>query len=100
MSCPSTAIVYGATEDVLLGDALAELVPGAAHITDSHSGHNIMIGNAPVVIQAIRIGGRRGESWADLAQGWRINGHPGGLNGCPLLGKQRKSFARIELFRV
>ena len=34
MSCPSTATVYvyGATEDVLLGDELAELVPGAAHI--------------------------------------------------------------------
>jgi hypothetical protein len=55
MSCPSTATVYGATEDVLLGDERAELVPGAAHITDTHSGHNIMIGNAPVVIQAIRM---------------------------------------------
>jgi hypothetical protein len=55
MSCPSTATVYGATEDVLLGDELAELVPGAAHITDTHSGHNIMIGNAPVVIQSIRM---------------------------------------------
>jgi hypothetical protein len=55
MSCPSTATVYGATEDVLLGDELAELVPGAAHITDTHSGHNIMIGNAPVVIQAVRM---------------------------------------------
>jgi hypothetical protein len=29
-------------------------VPGAVHITDTHSGHNIMIDNAPVVIQAIR----------------------------------------------
>ena len=55
MSCPSTATVYGATEDVLLGDELAELVPGAVHITDTHSGHNIMIGNAPVVIQSIRM---------------------------------------------
>jgi hypothetical protein len=55
MSCPSTATVYGATEDVLLGDELAELVPGAAHITDTHSGHNIMIGKAPVVIRAIRM---------------------------------------------
>ena len=34
---------------------LAALVPGAAHITDTHSGHNIMIDNAPVVIQAIRM---------------------------------------------
>jgi hypothetical protein len=25
------------------------------HITDTHSGHNIMIANAPVVIQAIRM---------------------------------------------
>jgi hypothetical protein len=25
------------------------------HITDTHSGHNIMIDNAPVVIQAIRM---------------------------------------------
>jgi pimeloyl-ACP methyl ester carboxylesterase len=33
---------------------LAALVPGAVHITDTHSGHNIMIDNAPVVIQAIR----------------------------------------------
>ena len=69
MSCPSTATVYGATEDVLLGDELAELVSGAAYITDTHSGHNIMIGNAPVVIPGHPHGGRRGESRADLAQG-------------------------------
>jgi hypothetical protein len=30
-------------------------VPGAVHITDTHSGHNIMIDNAPVVIQAIHM---------------------------------------------
>src|SRR5215469_4327148 len=34
---------------------LAALVPGAVHITDTHSGHNIMIHNAPVVIEAIRM---------------------------------------------
>ena len=34
---------------------LAALVPGAVHITDTHSGHNIMIDNAQVVIQAIRM---------------------------------------------
>jgi len=34
---------------------LAALVPGAVHITDTHSGHNIMIDNAPIVIQAIRM---------------------------------------------
>ena len=32
---------------------LAALVPDAVHITDTHSGHNIMIDNAPVVIRAI-----------------------------------------------
>ena len=34
---------------------LAALVPGAVHITDTHSGHFIMMDNAPVVIQAIRM---------------------------------------------
>src|SRR5262249_53576348 len=34
---------------------LAALVPGAVHITDTHSGHNIMIDNALVVIKAIRM---------------------------------------------
>ena len=34
---------------------LAALVPGSVHITDTHSGHNIMIDNAPIVIQAIRM---------------------------------------------
>jgi len=34
---------------------LAAFVPGAVHITDTHSGHNIMIDNAPIVIQAIRM---------------------------------------------
>jgi pimeloyl-ACP methyl ester carboxylesterase len=34
---------------------LAALVPGAVHITDTHSGHFIMVYNAPVVIQAIRM---------------------------------------------
>ena len=33
---------------------LAALVPGALHITNTHSGHNIMIDNAPVVIRSIR----------------------------------------------
>ena len=33
---------------------LASLVPGAVHITNTHSGHNIMLGNAPVVIRSIR----------------------------------------------
>ena len=32
---------------------LEALVPGAVHIADTHSGHNIMIDNAPVVIRAI-----------------------------------------------
>jgi len=29
-------------------------VPGTVHITNTHSGHNIMIDNAPLVIQSIR----------------------------------------------
>jgi hypothetical protein len=33
---------------------LAALVPGAVHITNTHSGHNIMIDNAPIVIRSIR----------------------------------------------
>lgn len=32
---------------------LAQLVPGAEHITKTHSGHNMMIDNAPLVIHAI-----------------------------------------------
>jgi hypothetical protein len=32
---------------------LAALVPGAVHLTNTHSGHNIMIENAPVVIRSI-----------------------------------------------
>jgi hypothetical protein len=34
---------------------LTALVPGAVHITDTHSGHFVMVYNAPVVIQAIRM---------------------------------------------
>jgi pimeloyl-ACP methyl ester carboxylesterase len=33
---------------------LAALVPGTVHITNTKSGHNIMIDNAPVVIRSIR----------------------------------------------
>ncbi|HZW40981.1 MAG TPA: alpha/beta hydrolase [Agromyces sp.] len=33
---------------------LAALVPGSVHITDTNSGHNIMVENAPLVIQSIR----------------------------------------------
>jgi hypothetical protein len=35
-------------------NALAALVPGAVHITNTHSGHNVMLENAPVVIRSIR----------------------------------------------
>src|SRR5215469_12756936 len=45
---------------------LAALVPGTVHITDTHSGHNIMIDNAKVVIQAIRMvvdAVRAGRTW-------------------------------------
>ena len=55
---PDTPPNFGAVVDRANSGAqneLAALVPGAVHITDTHSGHNIMIDNAPVVIQAIRM---------------------------------------------
>ena len=55
---PDTPSDFGAVVDranSAAQDELAALVPGAVHITDTHSGHNIMIDNAPVVIQAIRM---------------------------------------------
>jgi pimeloyl-ACP methyl ester carboxylesterase len=55
---PDTPPDFGAVVDRANSTAqneLAELVPGGVHITDTHSGHNIMIDNAPVVIQAIRM---------------------------------------------
>jgi hypothetical protein len=55
---PDTPSDFGAVVDRANSAAqneLAALVPGAMHITDTHSGHNIMIDNAPVVIQAIRM---------------------------------------------
>jgi pimeloyl-ACP methyl ester carboxylesterase len=54
---PDTPPDFGAIVDranPVAQNELAALVPGAVHITDTHSGHNIMIDNAPVVIQAIR----------------------------------------------
>jgi hypothetical protein len=55
---PDTPPDFGAVLDRATSAAqneLAALVPGAVHITDTHSGHNIMIDNAPIVIQAIRM---------------------------------------------
>ena len=55
---PDTPPDFGAVVDRANSAAqneLAALVPGAVHITDTHAGHNIMIDNAPVVIQAIRM---------------------------------------------
>lgn len=55
---PDTPPDFGAVVDRTNSAAqneLAALVPGAVHITDTRSGHNIMIDNAPVVIQAIRM---------------------------------------------
>ena len=55
---PDTPPDFGAVVDRANSAAqneLAALVPGAVHITDTHSGHNIMIDNAQVVIQAIRM---------------------------------------------
>jgi hypothetical protein len=55
---PDTPPDFGAVVDRTNSAAqneLAALVPGTVHITDTHSGHNIMIDNAPVVIEAIRM---------------------------------------------
>ena len=55
---PDTPPDFGAVVDRTNSAAqreLAALVPGAVHMTDTHAGHNIMIDNAPVVIQAIRM---------------------------------------------
>jgi len=55
---PDTPPEFGAVVDRANSAAqneLAALVPGAVHVTDTHAGHNIMIDNAPVVIQAIRM---------------------------------------------
>ena len=55
---PDTPSDFGAIVDRANSAAqneLVALVPRAVHITDTHSGHNIMIDNAPVVIQAIRM---------------------------------------------
>ena len=55
---PDTPPDFGAIVDranPAAQNKLAALVPGAVHITNTHAGHNIMIDNAPVVIQAIRM---------------------------------------------
>jgi hypothetical protein len=54
---PDTPPDFGAVIDRTNSAAqnqLAAIVPGAVHITNTNSGHNIMIDNAPVVIQSIR----------------------------------------------
>ncbi|MGB6808569.1 MAG: hypothetical protein WBE81_18525, partial [Pseudolabrys sp.] len=55
---PDTPPDFGAVVDRANSAAqneLEALVPGTVHITDTHSGHNIMIDNAPVVVQAVRM---------------------------------------------
>lgn len=55
---PGTPPDFGAVLDQAQSVAqnqLAALVPGAVHITNTNSGHNIMIDNAPVVINAIHM---------------------------------------------
>jgi pimeloyl-ACP methyl ester carboxylesterase len=55
---PDTPPDFGALIDRAHSAAqnkLTALVPGAVHITDTHSSHNIMVDNAPVVIHAIRM---------------------------------------------
>ena len=54
---PSLPRDYGVMLDAANTEAqnrLAALVPGARHVTDTDAGHNIMIDNAPVVIESIR----------------------------------------------
>ena len=54
---PDTPPDFGALVDrtnTAAQNQLAALVPGAVHITDTNAAHNIMIDNAPVVIEAIR----------------------------------------------
>ena len=55
---PDTPPDFGVVMDrawLATQNKLAALVPGAVHITVTHSGHFIMIDNAPVVIQAIHM---------------------------------------------
>jgi hypothetical protein len=55
---PDTPPDFGALLDrthTVAHNELAALVPGAVHITDTNAAHNIMIDNAPVVIDAIRM---------------------------------------------
>jgi len=61
---------------------LAALMPGAVHITDTHSGHNIMIDDAPVVIQAIRMA---------------VDAVRAGRSQCPLLGVKQTLGALSEM---
>jgi hypothetical protein len=54
---PDTPRDFGAVIDRAHSAAqrqLAALVPGAVHITKTHSGHDIMIDNAPLVTKWIR----------------------------------------------
>jgi pimeloyl-ACP methyl ester carboxylesterase len=54
---PDTPRDFGAVVDRSNGTAqrqLAALVPGAVHVTDTHSGHNVMVDNAPLVTKWIR----------------------------------------------
>ena len=63
---PDTPPDFGAIVDRANSAAqneLGALVLGAVHITDTHSGHNMMIDNAPVVIQAILWGLSSSITW-------------------------------------
>jgi hypothetical protein len=54
---PDTPRDFGAVIDRTNAAAqreLAALVPGMVHITNTKSGHNIMVENAPLVIRSIR----------------------------------------------
>jgi hypothetical protein len=54
---PDTPRDFGAVIDrtnAAAQNELAALVPGAVHITKTHSAHNIMVENAPLVTKWIR----------------------------------------------
>jgi pimeloyl-ACP methyl ester carboxylesterase len=54
---PDTPRDFGAVVDrsnTIAQRQLAALVPGAVHVTDTRSGHNIMVDNAPIVTKWIR----------------------------------------------
>jgi hypothetical protein len=52
------------------------------------------------ISRADEVIGQRRHLLRCVSPSMALNGHGALVAGCPLLGEQRKSFARIELFRV